>query len=86
MSLIPHEDLCCIRGTVYDSNGDPVAQATVWAENVPNKQTDSLGRFVIPLPVKYQQEGSLLVTARKNQQQVSVSANPRQETSLSLPL
>ena len=86
LSLIPHEDLCCIRGTVYNTNGEPVPNATVWAENFPIRQTDSLGRFVLRLPVKYQQDASIQVTARKNQQQVSVQATPRQETSLSLPL
>ena len=86
LSLIPHQDLCCIRGTVYDDNGEPVANAAVWAENLPAGQTDSLGRFVITLPLKYQQEASILVTARKNQQQVSVHATPRVETSLSIPL
>ncbi len=86
LSLIPHEDLCCIRGTVYNANGQPVPNATVWAENFPIRQTDSLGRFVITLPVKQQQEGSIRVTARKNQHQASVHASPREETSLSLPL
>jgi hypothetical protein len=86
LSLVPHQDLCCIRGTVYDTNGQPVPQATVWAENFPIRQTDSLGRFILTLPVKYQQEASIRVTARKNKQQVSVHATPREETSLSLPL
>lgn len=86
LSLIPHEDLCCIRGTVYDANGQPVPLASVWAENFPIRQTDSLGRFVITLPTKYQQEASVRVTARKNQHQVTVHATPRVETSLSLPL
>ena len=86
LSLIPHEDLCCIRGTVYNANGEPVPEATVWAENFPIRQTDSLGRFVLTLPATYRQETSILVTARKNRQQVSVHATPRAETSLSLPL
>ena len=86
LSLVPHQDLCCIRGTVYDNNGQPVSRATVWADNVPSGQTDSLGHFVLKLPVQYQQETSILVTARKNQQQTSVHATPRMETSLSLPL
>jgi hypothetical protein len=86
LSLIPHQDLCCIRGTVYDNNGRPVPKATVWAENFPAQQTDSVGRFVLPLPVQYQQETSIRVTARKNQQQASVHATPREETSVSLPL
>lgn len=86
LSLIPHEDLCCIRGTVYDANGQPVPKASVWAENFPIKETDSLGRFVLTLPVAYQREGSIQVTARKNKQQVTVHATPRAETSLSLPL
>jgi hypothetical protein len=86
LSVVPHEDLCCIRGTVYDANGQPVPQASVWAENFPVRQTDSLGRFVLTLPVAYQREASVQVTARKNQQQVTVHATPRTETSLSLPL
>ncbi|GAB4038014.1 carboxypeptidase-like regulatory domain-containing protein [Spirosoma gilvum] len=86
LSLIPHQDLCCIRGTVYDNNGHPVSKATVWAENFPVQQTDSLGRFVLQLPVEYQQETSIRVTARKNQQQASVHATPREETSVLLPL
>ncbi|MDB5243986.1 MAG: hypothetical protein JWP57_4612 [Spirosoma sp.] len=86
LSLVPHEDLCCIRGTVYDAKGQPIPKASVWAENFPVRQTDSLGRFVITLPVKYQQETSILVTARKNQHEASVHATPRVETSLSLPL
>ena len=85
LSLIPHEDLCCIRGTVYDANGQTVAQATVWAENFPTSQTDSLGQFVLKLPLPYQQDASVQVNARKNKQQVSVHATPRVETSLSLP-
>lgn len=85
LSLVPHQDLCCIRGTVYDANGHPVSSATVWAENFPVQQTDSLGHFVLPLPVQYQQETSLRVTARKNQLQASVHATPREETSVLLP-
>ncbi|WP_421828789.1 CHAT domain-containing protein [Larkinella sp.] len=86
LSVIPHRDLCCIRGTIFNSKGQPVANAAVWAEQFPAQQTDSLGRFVITLPPEHQQDASVRVTARKNRQQVSVYASPRQETSLSLPL